>query len=170
MPERIDGILLLKFFIQLLRSTAINIRIVLAMIMATIIHIIGISKNGKLIPTAPSSILDRHPMADNAQKDEIFSNLGCSSSRASLITHIPTSVKTTKTIQALKEATHLYIASPISQPNNGSKAVDMENAAAILPVLTINFLKFLLGISRLREKARPKSSRDNPNDSKARAR
>nr|WP_237558729.1 hypothetical protein [Candidatus Methanodesulfokores washburnensis] len=110
MPERIDGILLLKFFIQLLRSAAINIRIVLAMIMAIIIHIIGISKNGKLIPTAPSSILDRHPMAD------------------------------------------------------------MENAAAILPVLTINFLKFLLGISRLREKARPKSSRDNPNDNKARAR
>jgi hypothetical protein len=58
MPERIDGILLLKFFIQLLRSAAINIRIVSAMTMATIIHIIGISKNGKLIPAAPSSILD----------------------------------------------------------------------------------------------------------------
>jgi hypothetical protein len=58
MPERIDGILLLKFFIQLLRSAAINIRIVSAMTIATIIHIIGISKNGKPIPAAPSSILD----------------------------------------------------------------------------------------------------------------
>jgi hypothetical protein len=58
MPERTGGILLLKFFIQLFGNAAINIRIVSAMTMATIIHIIGISKNGKLIPATPSSILD----------------------------------------------------------------------------------------------------------------
>jgi hypothetical protein len=109
-------------------------------------------------------------MADNAQKDETFSiiHLGCSPSNASLIIHIPTPAKTIKTTQALKEAAHPYIANPTNQPNKGNKAVDMENATAILPALTINFLKVPLGINRLRAKARPKSSKDSPNDNKMR--
>jgi len=46
MPERMDGNLLLKFFIQLLRSTANDIKTMFAIITATIIHKTGISKNG----------------------------------------------------------------------------------------------------------------------------
>jgi hypothetical protein len=46
MPERMDGDFLLKFFIQLLRSIANDIRTVLARITATIIHKTGTSKKG----------------------------------------------------------------------------------------------------------------------------
>jgi hypothetical protein len=46
MPERMDGNFLLKFFIQLLRSVANNIRTVLARMTATIIHKTGVSKKG----------------------------------------------------------------------------------------------------------------------------
>jgi hypothetical protein len=75
-------------------------------------------------------------------------------------------VKTAKTTQALKDAISLYIANPISQPRRGSNAVDIENATAILPALTINLLRVPPGISKLKAKARLKSSSDNPSDSK----
>jgi hypothetical protein len=110
------------------------------------------------------------PIAAIAQKEETLSITSClSSSRASLITRSPTDEKTIKTTQALKGAIHSYIANPTSQPNRGSNAVDIENAAAILPALTIKLLRVPPGINRLKAKARPKSSKDNPKDSKMRA-
>jgi hypothetical protein len=67
-------------------------------------------------------MLDKIPIADNSQKDEILFIIhsGYSSSSASLTIHTPITVKTAKTTQALKDAISLYIANPISQPRRGT--------------------------------------------------
>ena len=167
-PERIEGIFLFKFFFQLLMNIAENIKTVFVRMTETIIQKIGNSKNGKPTPTAPSSRLPKIPITNKTQNDEIFflNHLDDSSSNASLITHTPTPQKTIKTTQALIEATHSKIANPTNQPNKGNNAVDMENASASLPALITCFLTVSLGISRLKAKARAKSSNDSPNDNK----
>lgn len=111
-------------------------------------------------------------MTNSTQKDEIFFfiNLGDSSSNASFIIHNPTPQNTIKTTHELMEATNSKIANPTSQPINGNKAVDIEKARAILLALKICFLRVSLGISRLKAKARAKSSNDSPNDNKIRVR
>jgi hypothetical protein len=169
-PERIAGIFLFKFFFQLLMNIAKNIKTVLVRITETIIHKMGISKNGKPTPTAPSSKLDKTPIANNTQNDEIFFfiHLDDSSSNASLIIHTPTPQKTIRTTQALMEAIHSKIAKPTNQPSRGNNAVDKEKANAILLALVICFLNVSLGISMLKAKARAKSSKDSPNDNKIR--
>ena len=123
------------------------------------------SKNGKTIPVAPSSMLLKIPMVNNTQKDVMFFvfHLAGSSSNASFIIQMPTPQNIIKIIQALNSIRKSKIVMPINQPNKGKIAVERENAIAILIVKINRFLEVVFGNSKHNANARAKSSRDNPN-------